>query len=200
MINTIIENDFDIFSTSEVDIENYDEDKPFTLKGYKTFHPIQRPGTSTKRLLCFVKNNLEVIQRNDLMSNVVSNIWLQISGAKQKVLICTVYREFSDLSGKGQMTLEQQLDKWKTFHSQVEKASKEGLILVIGDMNIDLEKLEESTYYLKKIAEEHLSMIGECGLEILNFGITWSRTHNDGTIKKSSIDQAITNKPIAVHT
>ena len=98
------------------------------------------------------------------------------------------------------MTLEQQLEKWKTFHYQVEKASKEGLILVIRDMNIDLEKLEESTYYLKKLAEEHLSMIGECGLEILNFGITWSRTHNDGTIKKASIDQAITNKPIAVHS
>ena len=200
LINTIKENDFDIFSTSEVDIKNFDEDKPFTYEGYKTFHPIQRPGTSTKRLLCFVKNNLEVIQRNDLMSNLLSNVWLQVNGVKQKVLICTIYREFSDLTSKGQMTIEQQLERWKILHSQVEKASKEGLILIVGDMNIDLQKLEESTYYLKKLAEEHLSMIGECGLEVLNFGITWSRTHKDGTITKSAIDQALTNKPLALHS
>ena len=43
----------------------------------------------------------------------------------------------------------------KIFHSQVDTASKEGLILGIGDMNIDIEKLKESAYYLKKLAEEH---------------------------------------------
>ena len=39
------------------------------------------------------------------------------------------------------MTIEQQLENLKNFHFQVEK----GLILEIGDMNIELEKLEEST-------------------------------------------------------
>ena len=134
------------------------------------------------------------------MSNVLSNVWLEVNAARQKTLICFIYREFSDLTSRGQLTIEQQLENWKIFHSQVEKASTEGLILGIGDMNIDLEKLEESTYYLKKLAEEHQSMIGECGLELLNFGITWSRTHSDGNTIMSAIDQAFTNKAIAIHS
>ena len=43
-------------------------------------------------------------------------------------------------------------------------------------MNLDLEKLENSNIYLKKLAEEHLSMIGENGLEVLDFGTTWIRS------------------------
>ena len=36
-------------------------------------------------------------------------------------------------------------------------------------MNIDLQKWEDRNYYLKKLAEE--SLIGNNGLEIINFGI-----------------------------
>ena len=38
------EYDFDIFSVSEVDILHYDDKKPFTIQGYKTFSPLERPG------------------------------------------------------------------------------------------------------------------------------------------------------------
>ena len=81
---------------------------------------------------------------------------------------------------------------------KVKSASREGTILGIGDMNIDLQKLGETSYYLKKLAEEHLSMIGECGLELIEFGYTWSRTWKDGIITRSAIDQAFTNKPTAI--
>ena len=54
----------------------------------------------------------------------------------------------------------------------MDKVSKEGSILVIGDMNINLEQWDDSKYYLKKLAEEYQSMIGECGLELIDFGIT----------------------------
>ena len=38
-------------------------------------------------------------------------------------------------------------------------------------------------------------MVYEYGIEFINFGFTWSRTHKDGTVLKSAIDHAITNKP-----
>ena len=53
-------------------------------------------------------------------------------------------------------------------------------------MNIDFEKWEDSSYYLKKIAEEYQSMIGNCGLEPLKFGITWNRIHKDGNTEDKS--------------
>ena len=83
-----------------------------------------------------------------------------------------MYQEFSDLTSKGQMSIIEQLERLKLFHLQVDKASNEGSILVIGDMNINLQQWDDSKYYLKKLAEEYQSMIGECGLELIDFGIT----------------------------
>ena len=97
------------------------------------------------------------------------------------------------------MTIEQQLESLKLLFSQIERAEKEGLILTIGDMNIDLNKMEEPTYYLKKLAMEYQLMIGECGLEILDFGYTWSRTYQNGNILKSGVDHALTNKPESIN-
>ena len=85
--------------------------KTFSIKGFKSFFPVQRPGTITKRLICFVKEHIEVVQRTDLMPNLVSSVWLEIKGTGQKTLICATYREFSDPTIKGQMTIDQQLER-----------------------------------------------------------------------------------------
>ena len=109
-----------------------------------------------------------------------------------------MYREFNNLTNKGPMTINQQLDRLRIFHSQIEKASTEGLLLSIGDMNIDLEKWEDPMYYLKNLAEEYQSLIGECGLEIIDFGITLSREHRNRNSLSSAIDNALTNKPMSI--
>ena len=41
-------------------------------------------------------------------------------------------------------------------------------------------------------------MIGESGLETINFGITWSRVHKNGNVMKSAIDHGLTNKPLPI--
>ena len=64
----------------------------------------------------------------------------------------------------------------------------------MGDMNVNLEKWEDSTYYLKNLADEYQRLIGLCGLDLLNFGITWSRSQENG----SALDHALTNKPEAI--
>ena len=71
------------------------------------------------------------------MSNMLSNVWLEVNTSTHKILICLIYREFSDLTCKGQMSIDQQLERWKIFHTQVTQASKESPILVMGDMNIE---------------------------------------------------------------
>ena len=199
LILTIQDQNCDVCSLSEVDIEDFDEKKPFSIEGYKTFFPLKRTGTNTKRLICFVKVCIEAKQRDDLMSESLSNVWLEIKGINQKVLICAIYREFNDLTGKGPMNIEQQLERLEILHTQIEKASKEGLILIIGDMNIDLKKWEDGPkYYQKKQAEKYQSLIGECGLEVIDFGITFNSNKN-GEVISSALDHAITNKPIAIN-
>ena len=101
---------------------DFDESRPYSISGFKTFYPLQRLGTSIKRLLCFVNEDVEVTQRTDIMSDKVSTVWLEIKGTKQKVLICALYREFSDMTSEGQMSIEQQIERWHILQSQVEKA------------------------------------------------------------------------------
>jgi len=149
LFHLIQEQSCDICSFSEVDIVDFDEKKPFSMEGFKTFFPLKRTGTNTKRLICLVKIGIEAKQRDDLMSEHLSNVWIEIEGINQKVLICAIYREFNDLTSSGQMNPEQQVEKLEILHTQIEKASKEGLILIIGDMNIDLEKWEDLNYYQK---------------------------------------------------
>ena len=53
LIHTINEQKIDILSVSECDLEDFNESKPFSIKGYKTVFPLKRAGINTKRLLCF---------------------------------------------------------------------------------------------------------------------------------------------------
>ena len=189
LINTLEEHELDICAVSEVDIKDFDETKPFSIEGFNTYFPLQRPGTNTKRILCFTKSNIEVKLRDDLMSSLLSNIWLEIQGKGQKIIVCVMYREFNDLNGNGTMNENEQIERLQVLHSQVEKASKEGLMLILGDMNIDLDKMEEKDYYLDKLAIDYQTMIGENGLEVIDFGTMWKRPDRDGT----AIDHAQTN-------
>jgi len=152
LLNTMNETKCDIFSVSEVDIEDFDEKKPYSLEGYKTYFPLKRTGTNTKRMLCFVKDTIEATERQDLMSDLLSNVWLELKGKNQKILVCTMYREFNDLTRKGQMSQNEQIERLHILHTQMEKASKEGLILLIGDLNINLLEWEKPSFYLKNLA------------------------------------------------
>ena len=61
-----------------------------------------------------------------------SNVWIEIQGKHQKILICTAYRKFSDLVTPGQMSGTEQRERWKLFMDQAKSASKEGLVLVLS--------------------------------------------------------------------
>ena len=42
------------------------------------------------------------------------------------------------------------------------------------------------------------SFIGRNGLELIDYGITWERYHQNGEVKKSSLDHSLTNIPAQV--
>ena len=56
----VTQNNFDFFGIQEADIAEFDPKVPFTIKGYKTFSAIEKKESNTMRLLCLVKNELEV--------------------------------------------------------------------------------------------------------------------------------------------
>ena len=92
LVNLLAEQEFDIFCVCEVDIKDFNPECPFVLEGYKTFFPLHREGSNKKRLLCFVKESIEVNERSDMMSPELSNVWLEINAGNQKIFIATMYR------------------------------------------------------------------------------------------------------------
>ena len=115
-------------------------------------------------------------ERKDLMSSLLSTVLLELKGKGQRLLICAIYREFNVLTGKGQMPIEQQIERWMVFKSQFEQAKKENsFIMSQGDMNINLEQLEENDYYLKRLAEKYQNMVSDFQLEVLDFGPEFTR-------------------------
>ena len=44
LLNTILEEDFDIIGVSECDIEDFDPQKPYSIEGFNTYFPLNREG------------------------------------------------------------------------------------------------------------------------------------------------------------
>ena len=111
--------------------------------------------------MVFVKNEVEVEERRDLMSPDISTVWLEYKPNKgKKFLICQIYREFNPMTGENdadKKNVEGQLKRFEIFNSQVEMAAREGKVLIQGDLNIDLLSWKEEDFYLKKISEESLA-------------------------------------------
>ena len=64
-------------AVSEDDIKYFDPARPFSLKGYKTYYSQKRQEMDMKQILCFVREGVEVIEQQDLMSPAISTIWLK---------------------------------------------------------------------------------------------------------------------------
>ena len=79
------------------------------------------------------------------------------------------------------------------FASQIERATTEARVICLGDFNIDKKRLDDNNYYNQKLAKEYESLLGFNGMHDLDFGYTWQRLHVDGNLRRSAIDQCITN-------
>ena len=96
LLNTMENEELDIFGVSETDLSDFDEEKPFTLKGFRTYYPLKRQERNLKRMLCFVREEIEVTERKDLMSPNISSVWLEYRPENgHKILLCLNYREFN---------------------------------------------------------------------------------------------------------
>merc|ERR1711923_529286 len=98
------------------------------------------------------------------------------------------------------MTPKEQAERFKTVTDQIERASKEGAsIICLGDWNLDLLKMDDENYRLKKAANELKTCISNFGMKVLDFGITFQRVHQDGKKIQSALDYIVMNKPEQVN-
>ena len=60
------------------------------------------------------------------MFEKLSSVWLELQEANQKILLFTVYKEFSDLVSPGELSDEEQKERWVLSMNHVKKGSKKG--------------------------------------------------------------------------
>ena len=197
-LNMMQQEELDIIGVCETEVTDFGEQKPFTLSGFRTYWPLKRSDNNLKRMLCFVKEAIEVIERKDLMSSAISTIWLEHKPEEgHKILVCLAYREFNPCTGdieQDKTNINGQLKRLKECNKQIEKAANEcDNIFILGDMNVCVNKWNEKDYYLKKVAEEYQSILGKNGLELIDFGITWQRLQENGIVKESARDHLLSN-------
>ena len=186
---TIEHYDCGVVALHEVELK---DSVTFALQGFQTFYPKKN---EVKRSILLVKEEIEAIERTDIMSDSITSIWIEVKGTdNRKILMGTYYREFGQLDGKGQDNINDQIGAWKEFEAQVAKATAEsGEVVCMGDFNIDRKRLKDDTYYLMKLGKRYEALLDEHNLTDFDYGYTWMRISQDGKVKRSALDQCITN-------
>ena len=85
------------------------------------------------------------------------------------------------------------MQAWEEIEAQIAKAVEDaGDVICLGDFNIDRKRIEDHSYYLLKLGKRYKKFLATQGLEDHDYGYTWMRCHEDGTVRRSAIDQCFT--------
>ena len=191
------EKEIDVLCICEANLEGMCSDRPFSIKGYKSYCPRLLDTQKYTRVIVLVKTELDCVLRDEYMQPGQAAVWLQLkpSGKEEKFLIGSLYREFKvptntdthEALGRSETAQKLRLQEFGSNLCRVTAENKN--VLLMGDMNLDLSKLEYSNYYNKKLASDFEELMCENGLaHITGFGITYRVIQQDGTVIESEID------------
>ena len=152
------------------------------------------------RLVVYVRKEISVKVRTDLMDPLFNSIWLEMGlSNKKKILISQVYREWQQLGAADTDSVPEQLIRWNQYLTIWERALNTGLeVINIGDFNLNhcnwtdpnVSKTSQ-TYKLK-------SLISELFMKILPYGgcqLVSGPTRFAPGQNPSGLDHIFTNTP-----
>ena len=186
-------NKIGVMGIAEANIGKDDKQEDITIKGYNTIVDKgrnKRDGVSRTAIL--IRKDLNYKLREDLMSENFPETWIELGEkGKQKILLCSMYREFKHWGEEGTVSDKEGERRLKEWFKRIEgtlESDKE--IWIIGDWNADMNRRNDKTYSRRKIAtlikEE---MEGRGFTQLIGEG-----THEQGG-KLSCIDLIFTNRP-----
>jgi hypothetical protein len=143
----------------------------FSVAGYTTFSPTPSLKGGKTRVPILVKNDLAVRANvkiiADTMDPAVQSVWLhfshhRINSATLGAFIQEgIYREWTPLLSREESRL-----RLGSLLRQISKATEHGSRIVIhGDFNVDLDRVDGRTYYIAKLAKSLAKCTDTAGLE-----------------------------------
>ena len=140
----------------EANLEGMCSDRPFSIKGYKSYCPRLLDTQKYTRVIVLVKTELDCVLRDEYMQPGQAAVWLQLkpSGKEEKFLIGSLYREFKiptttdthETLGRSEKAQKLRLQEFGSNLCRVTAENKN--VLLMGDINLDLSKLEYSNYLI----------------------------------------------------
>ena len=133
----------DVFGLSEANLFRHHDQLKVQIPGYwlYTCPTLTNPNLEVSRVVVYIRDNLVVKPRPDLMNNEVSAIWLEIGlPHKHKILVCNMYREWGYLNqpNKESHNSRAQLRRWELVIENWEKGLRENKeVISTGDININ---------------------------------------------------------------
>ena len=134
----------DIAIISEANILIQDQEHEVYIQGYKLILPKTMNTLGNCRIAVLVRVGIEVKLLDKFMNTSVASVWLKISCKGRKSLhLGACYREHKHIrqtepNNSGE--LASQINRWKLFVDQWVRASMGADTVVIGDLNIDMNK------------------------------------------------------------
>ena len=127
---TVELSDYDIICISETKLNASIPSSNLMINSYHIPIRKDRDYNNGGGLIVYIKNNIFFKRRDDLESNSIENIWVEIQSTKNKYLLGLFYRPPESKSDYG-----------NEFENVIEKASEENLdIIITGDLNYDILK------------------------------------------------------------
>ncbi len=128
------------------------------FKNYKVFYPVPVPNRGY-RLLLLVRENLAANPTVIRSSHI--EIWVRLEAPCGVVVVGSIYRQWS-------VPLEEEEDLIKLGESISVLSAKYERLVIIGDMNLNLAKLNDASYYRRRLLRLHMENISSNGFHIAN--------------------------------
>lgn len=104
--------------------------------------------------------------RDDIAAKCVPNViktsamevWLRLDYPCGPIVIASIYRQWSGAA--------EEEDLHKMDESIWELSPAYERLLIMGDMNLDLARINDNSYYRRRLLKLHLACLEECGLNI----------------------------------
>ena len=147
----------DITIISEANIFAENQDYEIHIPGYNLIQPKSMVSSGYSRLAVLVKEGVQVQTLEQYMDEEIASVWLKISSkGTKKIHLGAIYRQHKlikqgtpNLSGD----INLQVNRWKKFVSQWKAASNRVDTIVMGDINLDFNKLETPDYQHEEMTE-----------------------------------------------
>ena len=129
----------DIFAIHEANFRCKEDGQ---ILGYNIEQNTLIKGNDTARSILLIKKGIAYKRRLDLENDYISSIWVQINLSRNKsILVCSFFRQWSipsTLNIVNSSSVSSQVDRYKTFSSQINKACKESRdLIILNNENID---------------------------------------------------------------